>query len=134
MTWRTKRRESMMGVFRSTPSAHDHSSTIPIMVQVLREGTWCAFVAAQEIGCSRRFGILVSFEREAQEQVTPVLVERERRHVMTWTMLVPTKFIHQLGHNRVALRCDTEPATEALARCIRTSCSRGDPDRSRDTT
>ena len=102
------------------------------MVQVLREGTWCAFVAAQEIGCSRRFGILVSLEREAQEQATPVLVKRERRHVMTRTMLVPTKFIHQLGHNRVALRCDTEPATEALARCIRTSCSRGDPDRSRD--
>ena len=53
-------------------------------------------------------------ERESEEQVSPVLVIRERRHNMTWTMLVPrkgtefpwiarraAKFIDQLGHNRV---------------------------------
>ena len=33
----------------------DHSSTTQIMVPVLRDGTWCE-LAAQEIGCSRRFG------------------------------------------------------------------------------
>ena len=50
---------------------------------------------------------------------------------MTWAMLVPrkgmefpwiakraAKFIDQLGHNRVTLRCDNEPAIEALAREI----------------
>ena len=54
---------------------------------------------------------------------------RERRHEITWTMLVPrigtefawiakrvAKFIDQLGHNRVTFRCDNEPAIEALAR------------------
>ena len=60
-------------------------------------------------------------ERESEEQVTPVLVIRERRHKMTWTMLVPrkgtefpwiarraAKFIDRLGHNRVTLRCHSE--------------------------
>ena len=28
------------------------------------------------------------------------------------------QFFHQLGHNRVTLRCDNEPAIEALAREI----------------
>ena len=50
---------------------------------------------------------------------------------MTWAMLVPrggtefpwiaktaAKFIDQLGHNRVTLGCDNEPAIEALARDI----------------
>ena len=50
---------------------------------------------------------------------------------MTWAMLVPrqgtefpwiarraAKFIDQLGHNRVTLRCDNEPAIEALPREI----------------
>ena len=50
---------------------------------------------------------------------------------MTWAMLVPrrgtefswvakkaAKFIDQLGHNRVTLRCDNEPAIEALAKEI----------------
>ena len=59
----------------------------------------------------------------------PVMVIRERRHKMTWAMLVPrkgtefpwiakraAKFIDQLGHNRVTHRCDNEPAIEALAR------------------
>ena len=70
-------------------------------------------------------------EREAEEQVSPVLVIRERRLKMTWAMLVPrkgtefpglqkraAKFIDQLGHNRVTLRCDDEPAIEALSREI----------------
>ena len=70
-------------------------------------------------------------ERESEEQVSPVLVIRERTHKMTWAMLVPRKrpefpwitkraarFIDQLGHNTVTLRCDTEPAIEALAREI----------------
>ena len=48
---------------------------------------------------------------------------------MTWEMVVPrkgtqlpwiakrtAKFIDQLGHNRATLRCDSEPAIEALAR------------------
>ena len=30
-------------------------------------------------------------ERESEEQVTPALVIRERRHKMTWTMLIPRK-------------------------------------------
>ena len=47
---------------------------------------------------------------------------------MTWAMLVPRKgtefpwiakraarFVDQLGHNRVTLRCDNEPAIEAMA-------------------
>ena len=70
-------------------------------------------------------------ERESEEQVSPVLVIRERRHKMTWAMLGSRKgtefpwiarraarFIDQLGHNRVTLRCDNEPAIEALAREI----------------
>ena len=68
-------------------------------------------------------------EKESEEQVTPVLVIRERRHTMTWAMLVPrkgtdfpwiakraAKFIGQLGHKRAALICDNEPAIEAVAR------------------
>ena len=31
-----------------------------------------------------------------------------------WIAKRAAKFIDQLGHNRVALRCDSEPATEAL--------------------
>ena len=70
-------------------------------------------------------------ERESEDRVSPVLVIRERRQKMTWAMLVPrmgrefpwiakraAKFIDQLGHNRVTLRCDNEPAIEALARDI----------------
>ena len=50
---------------------------------------------------------------------------------MTWATLVPrkgkefpwiekraAKFIDQLGHNEVTLRCDNEPAIEALARVV----------------
>ena len=68
-------------------------------------------------------------ERESEEYVSPVLVIRERRHKMTWAMLVPregaefsliakraARFIDQLGHRRVTLRCDNEPAIEALGR------------------
>ena len=68
-------------------------------------------------------------EKEFEAQVTPVLVIRERRHKITLAMPVPrkgagfpwiarraAKFIDQLGHNRVTLRCDNEPAMEALAR------------------
>ena len=67
-------------------------------------------------------------ERESEEHVPPALVIRERRHKMTWAMLVLTKFhwiakraarfIDQLGDNRVTLKCDNEPAIEALAREI----------------
>ena len=65
-------------------------------------------------------------ERESAEQVSPV-----RRLKMTWAMLVPrrgtefpwiakraARFIDQLGHNKVTLRCDNEQAIEALAREI----------------
>ena len=70
-------------------------------------------------------------ERESEEQASLLLVIRERRRKMTWAMLVPRKeaelpwiakraarFIDQLGHNRVTLRCDKEPAIEVLARKI----------------
>ena len=39
-------------------------------------------------------------ERESEEQVSPVLIIRERRHKMTWTMLVPTKGTGSLGSRR----------------------------------
>ena len=64
-------------------------------------------------------------EREYAEQVTLVLVIRERRPKMTWAVLVPRKGTEfpwiskeaaklnaQLGHNRVTLRCDNEAAIE----------------------
>ena len=78
--------------------AHDHTLTLQIMVQVLCDGTWCD-LATQEIGCSRCFGRVrhVSIdcgfygEEESEEQVTPMLVIRERRHKMTWAMLVSRK-------------------------------------------
>ena len=76
-----------------------------------------------------RYGFLA--EKKSEDRKSPVLVMRERRHKMTWAMLVPrkgtefpwiakraAKFIDQLGHNRVTLRCDNEPAIEALAREI----------------
>ena len=62
-------------------------------------------------------------ERESEEQVSLVLVIRERRHKMTWAMFVlrqgtefpwiatrAAKFIDQLGHITVTLRCDNESA------------------------
>ena len=68
-------------------------------------------------------------EKDCEEQVPLVLVILGRSHKVTWAMLVPrkrtefswiakraAKFIDQLGHNRVTLRCDNEPAIEALAR------------------
>ena len=67
--------------------------------------------------------------RNPEDRVSLVLVIRERRHKMTWAMLVlrkgkvfpwiekrAAKFIDQLGHNRVTLRCDNEPEIGALAR------------------
>ena len=61
---------------------------------------------------------------------------------MTWAMLVPrrgtefpliakraAKFIDQFGHNRVTLRCDNEPAIEALAREIAQARRGGKSDR-----
>ena len=70
-------------------------------------------------------------ERESEKQVFPVLIIRERRNKMTWAKLVPTKgteftwnakkaakFIDQLRHNGVMLRCENELAIEALAREI----------------
>ena len=66
---------------------------------------------------SMDFGFLG--EEESEERVTPVLVIRERRDRMTWAMLGPrqgtefswiaqraAKFIDQVGHNSVILRCD----------------------------
>ena len=73
--------------------------------------------------------------KNSEEQVILVLVNRERRLKMTWAMLVPrkgtefswiawrgAKFIDQLVHNRVTLRCDNEPVIEALAREIAQAC------------
>ena len=69
--------------------------------------------------------------QDSEEKVTLVLVIRERRLKMTWAMLVSREgteflwiakrtstFIDQLLHNKVALKCDSEPAIEALAREI----------------
>ena len=77
-------------------------------------------------------------EKESEDRVSAVLVIWERRHKMTWAMLVPrkgtefpwiakraAKFIDQLGHNRVTLRCHNEPAIEALAREIAQSRQEG---------
>ena len=122
-----------------TPRAQDHTSTTQITVPVLRDGTWCELAAQRRsdpqddlegvLHVSMDCGFLG--ERESEEQVAPVLVIRERRPKMTWAMLVPRKrtefpwsakraarFIDQLGHNKVSLRCDEEPAIEALAREI----------------
>ena len=38
-------------------------------------------------------------EKESEEQVALVLVMRERRHKMTWAMLIPTR-------NRISLDCE----------------------------
>ena len=78
--------------------------------------------------------------------MSPVLVIQERRHKMTWAMLVPkkgkefpwiakraAKFIDQLGHNRVTFRYDNEPAIKALAREICTSPPRRESDCARQT-
>ena len=80
----------------------------------------------KERRCVDGFGFIG--EKDSEEQVTPVLVIRDRRHKMTWAMLVPrkltefhwiarraAKFIDQLGQHKVTLRCDNEPAIEALA-------------------
>ena len=39
-------------------------------------------------------------ERESEEDVSPVLVIRERRHEMTWAMLVPRKGTEFPGSQR----------------------------------
>ena len=49
-----------------------------------------------------------------------------------WIAKRAARFIDQLGHNRVTLRCGTEPAIEALARENRTSPPRRKPDCSRE--
>ena len=77
-------------------------------------------------------------EKDSEDRVSTVLVIRERTHKMTWAVLVPrkgteftwiakraAKFIDQLGHNRVTLRCDHGPAIEALAREIAQACQEG---------
>ena len=86
-------------------------------------------------------------ERESEERVIPVLVMRERRLKISWAMLVPRKgtefpwiakraarFIDQLWHDKVTLRCDNEPAIGALAMGNRTSSPRGKPYRHGETT
>ena len=68
-------------------------------------------------------------EQESEEQVFPLAVILERRHKMTLATIVPrmgtgfapfakraANFIHQQGHRRDTLRCEKEPAIEALAR------------------
>ena len=57
-------------------------------------------------------GLRISRKKESEEQVTPVLVIRERRQKMTWAMLL------LFPYNKITLRCDNEPAIEALAREI----------------
>ena len=77
-------------------------------------------------------------EKESEDRASLVLVIPERRHKVTWAMLVPrkgtefpwiarraAKFIDQLGHNRVTLRCDNELAIEAPAREIAEACQEG---------
>ena len=74
------------------------------------------------------------------------MLKREKSHKMTWAMLVPRRgaefpriakasmFIAQLGHARVTLRCDNEPAIEAFGNGTCTSSSRRKPDCARETT
>ena len=126
------------------PTAHEHQEH---MTTHRPYRSWCKFcVMGRGVNAPHRrsdaqddldgvphvsmdFGFLG--ERESEEHVSPVLVIRERRHKMTWAMLVPrsrtesfwiakraARFIDQLGHNRVTFRCDNEPAIEALAREI----------------
>ena len=80
-------------------------------------------------------------ERESEEQVTPVLVIRERRLKMTWAMLVPRKrsFPGSQREQRSyrpawAKRCDSEPAIEALARERSHKLAKRQPDRPCETT
>ena len=81
-------------------------------------------------------------EMESEDRVSPVLVIRERRHKMTWAMLVPRKGAEflcianraaKLMHNRVTLRCDKDLAIEALAREFCTSSSRRESPCARET-
>ena len=74
------------------------------------------------------------------------VLKREKWHKMTWAMLVPRRgaefpriakasmFIAQLGHDRVTLRCDNEPAIEAFGKGTCTSSSRRKPDCARETS
>ena len=57
-------------------------------------------------------------ESESEEHVTPVLVIRERRHKMTWAMLVPRNGTEFPRMTKSTLRHDNKPAIEALAREI----------------
>ena len=44
-----------------------------------------------------------------------------------WLAMRAAEFIEQIGHNRVTLRCDNEPALEAWARqIVQASSERGD--------
>ena len=74
------------------------------MVQVLCDGARCE--RAAQVSMDNGF----LGERESGDRVSPVLVIRERRHKMTWAILVPrkgtefpwiakraAKFINQLG-------------------------------------
>ena len=66
-------------------------------------------------------------EKESEDRASPVLVIQERTRAVLvprkgtefpWIAKRAAKFIDQLGHNRVTLRCDNEPAIEAVAREI----------------
>ena len=109
-------------------------------MQVLCDGTWCELALPHKRSDAQddleeALHVSMDFvffgEKESEEQVTLVLVILERRQKMTWAMLVPrkgtefpwiatraAKISYQLGHNRVTLRCDSEPVIEALAREI----------------
>ena len=106
MTWTTERqdlRRECAGkehpwpgqpTAKGTPGAHDHTSTVQIMVQVLCDGTRRESTAP-EIGRSRRFGwstarvngLWVSWRGTLKSKCLLVLVIRERRQKMTWAML-----------------------------------------------
>ena len=129
---------------RGQPTAHEHQEH---MTAHRPYRSWCNFCAmGRGVNAPHRRSdaqdhldgvphVSVDYrflrERESEEHVSPVLVIRERRHKMTWAMLVPRKgmefpwiakraarFVDHLGHNRVTLRCDNEAAIEALAREI----------------
>ena len=62
-------------------------------------------------------------DKESEEQITPMLVIRERTQhdvlvqrrgtEFPWIAKTAAKFIDQIGDNRVTLRCDNKPAIEA---------------------
>ena len=72
---------------------HDHTSSLQIMVQIQCDKARCERAGDPMLKTTwwdcRMCGFLG--EKESEDRVSPVLFIRERRHKMTWAMLVPRK-------------------------------------------